>query len=39
MRHLLSMHDLDRDEVLQLLDTAASMHDGQHSPLCSMLSQ
>ncbi|WP_137121977.1 aspartate carbamoyltransferase catalytic subunit [Segeticoccus rhizosphaerae] len=29
MRHLLSMHDLDRDEVLQLLDTAASMHDVQ----------
>jgi aspartate carbamoyltransferase catalytic subunit len=29
MRHLLSMHDLDRDGVLSILDTAASMHDVQ----------
>jgi aspartate carbamoyltransferase catalytic subunit len=29
MRHLLSMHDLDRAEILQILDTAASMHDVQ----------
>ena len=29
MRHLLSMRDLDRDGVLSILDTAASMHDVQ----------
>ena len=29
MRHLLSMHDLDRDDVLSVLDTAESMHDVQ----------
>ncbi|HET7305691.1 MAG TPA: aspartate carbamoyltransferase catalytic subunit [Segeticoccus sp.] len=30
MKHLLSMHDLGRDEVLQVLDTATAMHDVQH---------
>ncbi len=30
MRHLLSMRDLDRDEILAILDTATSMHDVQH---------
>ncbi|HET8599567.1 MAG TPA: aspartate carbamoyltransferase catalytic subunit [Segeticoccus sp.] len=30
MKHLLSMKDLDRDQVLQLLDTATAMHDVQH---------
>ena len=28
-RHLLSMNDLDRQEILTILDTAASMHDVQ----------
>jgi aspartate carbamoyltransferase catalytic subunit len=30
MRHLLSAADLDRDEALAVLDTAARMHDIQH---------
>lgn len=29
-RHLLSMADLDRDEILALLDTATQMHEVQH---------
>jgi len=29
-RHLLSMNDLDRQEILTILDTAESMHDVQH---------
>ena len=29
-RHLLSMNDLDRQDILTILDTAESMHDVQH---------
>ena len=29
-RHLLSMNDLDRQDILTILDTAGSMHDVQH---------
>ena len=29
-RHLLSMNDLDRNDILTILDTAESMHDVQH---------
>ncbi len=29
-RHLLSMNDLDKHDILTVLDTAASMHDVQH---------
>lgn len=29
-RHLLSMNDLDKADILTILDTAASMHDVQH---------
>jgi aspartate carbamoyltransferase catalytic subunit len=29
-RHLLSMNDLDKQDILTVLDTAASMHDVQH---------
>jgi len=28
-RHLLSMNDLDRQDILTILDTAESMHDVQ----------
>ena len=30
MRNLLSMHDLDRSQILAILDTAETMHDVQH---------
>ncbi len=30
MKHLLSMADLDRDEITEIMDTAISMHEVQH---------